>query len=108
MSHPGALRVAIAGYGLAGEIFHAPLVAATEGLSLVAVTTSDEVRARRARTAYHGVAVKPDAETLIEAARAWPGVEGLTFLPYLAGERTPTPMRVARSAGCRCATTVAR
>ncbi len=65
MSHPGALRVAIAGFGLAGEIFHAPLVAATEGLALVAVTTSDETRAARARAAYHGVAVKPDAETLL-------------------------------------------
>ncbi|MEA2142791.1 MAG: scyllo-inositol 2-dehydrogenase [Solirubrobacteraceae bacterium] len=65
MSHPGALRVAIAGFGLAGEVFHAPLVAATEGLALVAVTTSDEGRAARARTAHHGVAVKPDAETLL-------------------------------------------
>ncbi len=65
MSGSGALRVAIAGYGLAGEVFHAPLVAATEGLSLVAVTTSDEGRAARARAAYHGVAVKPDAETLL-------------------------------------------
>jgi predicted dehydrogenase len=61
----GSLRVAIAGYGLAGEVFHAPLVAATEGLSLVAVTTSDEVRAARARAAYHGVAVKRDAEALL-------------------------------------------
>ncbi|HEX6391502.1 MAG TPA: Gfo/Idh/MocA family oxidoreductase [Solirubrobacteraceae bacterium] len=65
MSHPGALRVAIAGFGLAGEVFHAPLVAATEGLALVAVTTSDASRAARARAAYHGVAVKADAETLL-------------------------------------------
>ena len=65
MSGSGSLRVAIAGYGLAGEVFHAPLVAATEGLSLVAVTTSDERRAARARAAYHGIAVKPDAETLL-------------------------------------------
>jgi predicted dehydrogenase len=65
VSGSGSLRVAIAGYGLAGEVFHAPLVAATEGLSLVAVTTSDEGRAARARAAHHGVAVKPDAETLL-------------------------------------------
>ena len=65
MSASGSLRVAIAGFGLAGEIFHAPLVAATEGLSLVAVTTSDDRRAARARAAYHGVAVKPDAATLL-------------------------------------------
>lgn len=65
MSGSGSMRVAIAGYGLAGEVFHAPLVAATEGLSLVAVTTSDERRAARARAAYHGIAVKPDADTLL-------------------------------------------
>ena len=42
MSASGSLRVAIAGYGLAGEVFHAPLVAATEGL--------DARRGRRRRT----------------------------------------------------------
>ena len=61
----GALRVAIAGYGLAGEVFHAPLVAATEGLCLVAVTTSDSARAARARAAYHGVHVAANAGELL-------------------------------------------
>lgn len=65
MSGSGCLRVAIAGYGLAGEVFHAPLVEATEGLSLVAVATSDERRAARARSACRGVAVIPDADTLL-------------------------------------------
>jgi len=36
---------------------------------------------------------------LVEAAAAWePGVEGLTFLPYLAGERTPHADPEARGA----------
>ncbi len=61
----GALRVAIAGYGLAGEVFHAPLVAATEGLSLVAVTTSNSERALRALTAYPDVHVFADADELL-------------------------------------------
>jgi len=61
----GELRVAIAGYGLAGEVFHAPLVAATDGLSLVAVTTSDGERAARARAAYPGVEVHADADELL-------------------------------------------
>lgn len=44
------LRVALAGYGLAGAAFHAPLVAATEGLALAAVVTrSQERRAELAR-----------------------------------------------------------
>lgn len=59
------LRVAIAGYGLAGEVFHAPLVAATPGLSLVAVTTSDPARAQRARRAHADVEVYADADELL-------------------------------------------
>jgi xylulokinase len=40
-----------------------------------------------------------DFAALIEEARAWePGVEGLTFLPYLAGERTPHADAAARGA----------
>ena len=36
------LRVGIAGYGLAGEVFHAPLIAATDGLEVAALVTTDE------------------------------------------------------------------
>jgi xylulokinase len=40
-----------------------------------------------------------DVAALVEEARAWdPGVEGLTFLPYLAGERTPHADPSARGA----------
>jgi scyllo-inositol 2-dehydrogenase (NADP+) len=43
------LRVALAGYGLAGAAFHAPLIAATEGLALASVVTrSPERRAELA------------------------------------------------------------
>jgi predicted dehydrogenase len=63
MSAP--LRVAIAGYGLAGEVFHAPLIAATEGLSVAAVTTSNPERAARAQAAYDGVVVARDADALL-------------------------------------------
>jgi xylulokinase len=46
-------------------------------------------------------AVSPggDVGTLVSEARSWePGVEGLTFLPYLAGERTPHADPSARGA----------
>jgi predicted dehydrogenase len=36
----GELRVGLIGYGLAGRAFHAPLIAATDGLRLAAVVTS--------------------------------------------------------------------
>ena len=62
------LRVAIAGYGLAGEVFHAPLVQATAGMTVAAVTTSHEERAERARGAHPGVLVFPDADALLQRA----------------------------------------
>jgi predicted dehydrogenase len=62
------LRIAIAGFGLAGEIFHAPLITVTEGLSLAAVATGNPVRAARARAQYPGVAVVDDAEALLADA----------------------------------------
>lgn len=59
------LRVAILGYGLAGSTFHAPLIAATAGLSVAAIVTGDDERAARARAAH------PDADVLDHAERVW-------------------------------------
>ncbi len=42
------LRVAIIGYGLAGAVFHAPLVAATAGMTVAAIVTSDPQRRMQA------------------------------------------------------------
>lgn len=39
-----ALRVALVGYGLAGRVFHAPLIAATPGLLLHTVVSSDAAK----------------------------------------------------------------
>ena len=64
----GDLRVAIAGYGLAGEVFHAPLVDATDGMAVAAVTTSNAERAARARAAYPQAEVYADAEELLRQA----------------------------------------
>lgn len=40
----GPLRVGLVGYGFAGKTFHAPLIAATPGLSLAAVASSDPAK----------------------------------------------------------------
>jgi scyllo-inositol 2-dehydrogenase (NADP+) len=61
-------RVALVGYGLAGEFFHAPLVAATRGLRLVSVVTSSEERAERARAAHPDAVVLSDVDTLWQRA----------------------------------------
>ena len=60
-----ALRVAIIGYGLAGAVFHAPLVAATPGMKVAAIVTGNVERQKRARGDF------PDAEVLSAAEQLW-------------------------------------
>ncbi len=62
MSEP--LAVGIAGYGLAGEVFHAPLVAAEPGLRVAGIVTRDPERQARARAAHPGAAIVDDAAKL--------------------------------------------
>ncbi|MEU9557059.1 Gfo/Idh/MocA family oxidoreductase [Streptomyces fumanus] len=56
------LRVGLVGYGLAGSVFHAPLIAATEGLALDTVVTANPDRQRQARDEFPDVrlAASPD------------------------------------------------
>jgi predicted dehydrogenase len=65
-SSPAALRVALAGYGVAGASFHAPLIAATEGLALQAVVTRDPQRRAQLAARHPGV-VAVDALTDVVA-----------------------------------------
>ena len=63
-----ALRVALIGYGLAGSVFHAPLIATTPGLRLVIVVTADAARRQQAERDNPGVAVVDGVERLWERA----------------------------------------
>lgn len=63
-SQQSRLRVGIVGYGLAGRVFHAPLVAADDSYDLVAVVTRDSDRADQARTSHPGVEIVPRAGDL--------------------------------------------
>ncbi len=56
------MRVALLGYGLAGEVFHAPLIAATPGLELATIVTGNAERAARATSTYPGTLVTPDSD----------------------------------------------
>ena len=51
------LRVGIVGYGLAGSVFHAPLVSSTPGLSVTAIVTSNPSRQVQARRDFPAAAV---------------------------------------------------
>ena len=48
------IRVALLGYGLAGAVFHAPLIASVDGLELAAIVTRNEERRTRARREHPG------------------------------------------------------
>ncbi len=71
MSQPSSrppLRTGIVGYGLAGSVFHAPLIAATQALELVAVVTGDATRADLARATYKGLRVFATAAEMLSTA----------------------------------------
>ena len=59
------IRVALLGYGLAGAVFHAPLITAVEGLELAAIVTRSEERRSRARREH------PEAVLLDSADDVW-------------------------------------
>lgn len=62
------IRVALVGFGLGGACFHAPLIAATAGMKLVTVVTSNEARGSQARRGYPGVQVAATADWLWDHA----------------------------------------
>ncbi len=57
-------RVALVGYGLAGKVFHAPLIADASGLSLDWVVTSNPARAAEVVEDHPGAVVLPDVDAL--------------------------------------------
>lgn len=59
------LRVGIIGYGLAGVVFHAPLVASTPGMVVAAIATGNPDRQERAHRDFPAATVYPSADALI-------------------------------------------
>jgi scyllo-inositol 2-dehydrogenase (NADP+) len=68
MSTESDINIAILGYGLAGAVFHAPLIAAVPGLRVSAVVTRDPERARAAAARFPGVRVVATADELWQHA----------------------------------------
>ncbi|MFC8789879.1 Gfo/Idh/MocA family oxidoreductase [Streptomyces cinereoruber] len=84
------LRVGLVGYGLAGSVFHAPLIAASEDLALAAVTTGNPERAAEARAAHPGVRVVAKPEEL------WaPGAEELDLVVVASPNKTHVEVATA-------------
>jgi scyllo-inositol 2-dehydrogenase (NADP+) len=61
-------RAALIGFGLAGSLFHGPLIAAAPEISLATVVTGNPNRASQARAEYPGVSVELRAESVWERA----------------------------------------
>ncbi|MGA5419543.1 Gfo/Idh/MocA family oxidoreductase [Streptomyces lavendulocolor] len=85
----GPLRVGLVGYGLAGSVFHAPLIAATEGLVLDTVVTSAPERRQQARTAYPGVRFAASADEL------WARAGELDLIVVASPNKTHVPLATA-------------
>ncbi|CAL9583738.1 putative oxidoreductase YdgJ [Streptomyces sp. enrichment culture] len=80
------LRVGLVGYGLAGSVFHAPLIAATEGLALDTVVTSNPERQQQARAEFPDVRLAATPDELF--ARA----EELDLIVVASPNKTHVPL----------------
>ncbi len=65
---PHRLRVLLHGYGLAGRVFHAPLISAASELELAAIVTSDPERAAVAADDHPEATLLPDADAAFARA----------------------------------------
>lgn len=65
----GPLRVGLVGFGLAGSVFHAPLIDATDGLDLSVIVTSDPGRREAAAAAYPGATLAGSVGEMLEPSR---------------------------------------
>ncbi|MFE2639985.1 Gfo/Idh/MocA family oxidoreductase [Streptomyces scopuliridis] len=83
------LRVGLVGYGLAGSVFHAPLIAATDGLALDTVVTSSPERREQARAESPGVrfAASPD--------ELWQRTDSLDLIVIASPNKTHVPIATA-------------
>jgi scyllo-inositol 2-dehydrogenase (NADP+) len=59
------LRVALIGYGMAGRLLHAPLIAATDDMRLTAIVTSNSERRAQAETDHPDAAVVSNTDRLL-------------------------------------------
>ncbi|WP_199549516.1 Gfo/Idh/MocA family oxidoreductase [Streptomyces sp. N35] len=84
------LRVGLVGYGLAGSVFHAPLIAATEGLTLDTVVTSNPERQAQARAEFGDglrFAASPD--------ELWARADELDLIVIASPNKTHVPLATA-------------
>ncbi|MEW2393754.1 Gfo/Idh/MocA family oxidoreductase [Streptomyces venezuelae] len=88
---PGSpLRVGLIGYGLAGSVFHAPLIAATEGLVLDTVVTSNPERQAQARAEFGD-----DLRCAASADELWDRADELDLIVIASPNKTHVALATA-------------
>ncbi|MFG2883866.1 Gfo/Idh/MocA family oxidoreductase [Streptomyces sp. NPDC048297] len=83
------LRVGLIGYGLAGSVFHAPLIAATEGLTLDTVVTSYPARQAQAHDEFPDVRLTGTPDELFDRA------DELDLIVIASPNKTHVPLATA-------------
>ncbi|GAA2255837.1 oxidoreductase [Streptomyces ruber] len=81
--------MALVGYGLAGSVFHAPLIAATEGLVLDTVVTANPERRAQARAEF------PDVRFADAPDGLWSRAGELDLVVVASPNRTHVPIATA-------------
>jgi predicted dehydrogenase len=81
-----ALRAGVAGYGLAGEVFHAPLIDSVDGIEVAGIVTTNPDRQASARAAY------PNADVVYSVDDLW---ERIDVLVVAAPNRAHVPLGLA-------------
>ena len=84
---PPPLRVGLIGYGLAGSVFHAPLIASTDDLVLDTVVTADAERRAQVH-AEHGA----DLRTLATTDELFRRADALDLVVVASPNRTHVPL----------------
>src|SRR5438067_9453967 len=80
-----SLRVAIIGYGLAGSVFHAPLVNSTPGMSVAAIVTGNPERQQRAQHDF-------PAATVLYADQLWQDPSRYDLVVVASPNRSHVPL----------------
>ena len=84
-----SLRVAIIGYGLAGAVFHAPLIASTTGMKVAAIVTGNPERQERAHRDF------PAAAILSSAGQIWRDPSLYDLVVVATPNRSHLPLGIA-------------
>lgn len=88
------IRAVVIGYGMAGEVFHAPLIASTPGMAVAAIVTSNPGRRRAAADAY------PEATVLSSVDSVWENRDEFDLVVVATANRAHVPLgMVAVEAG---------